>query len=354
MKNTIATHICQKNVFSSLNASSLDFDRFDYILRGAFYQGNTSYNTDFPSFTFEEVDIGSKKSIVPVYNIKDYNIIIELLSKRRDLYTGNLGYLSPEVILADSVFGEALNAILECLSKYPHAISNSFENLKEFIFSLSPKYSSQKINASLVNIEEVLKWDNISFINCLLDFAESLDEEKDSHTIELIALIVPPLESLIYMVSSMKYNDYQQIKKTDPEYIKERKLQDQELIKKLKSYIKSETYLAKCLKNKNFLFDNIRFIRDSDSNTYNADFNSSNIFFKKRTFQEYNKNEPIYVKLENGEICTIDKVPGKTFPFSSEKKEINYVYEIKPLSRCFRVINSTSNCKCFDFKITFA
>lgn len=137
LNEALEHHINEKSIFSPFNASSLDLDRFDYIFRGLFYKGDLTYDANFPPFTFDEVTINGKKEIVPVYDIKDYEKIVTILKYRADLYLGKLGYLSPEVILADAVFGQALNAVLKNSSESSGATPKSFEKLKSFISSFS-------------------------------------------------------------------------------------------------------------------------------------------------------------------------------------------------------------------------
>lgn len=161
LNETLKHHINEKSIFSPFNASSLDLDRFDYIFRGLFYKGDLTYDTsketednnitseeakskditslevNFPPFTFDKVTINGKEEIVPVYDIKDYDKIKTILECRSDLYLGELGYLSPEVVLADAVFGQALNAILKNSSENSGATPKSFEKLKSFISSFS-------------------------------------------------------------------------------------------------------------------------------------------------------------------------------------------------------------------------
>ena len=137
LNEALEHHINEKSIFSPFNASSLDLDRFDYIFRGLFYKGDLTYDANFPPFTFDKVTINGKEEIVPVYDIKDYDKIKTILECRADLYLGELGYLSPEVVLADAVFGQALNAILKNSSENSGATPKSFEKLKSFISSFS-------------------------------------------------------------------------------------------------------------------------------------------------------------------------------------------------------------------------
>ena len=137
LNEALEHHINEKSIFSPFNASSLDLDRFDYIFRGLFYKGDLTYDANFPPFTFDKVTINGKEEIVPVYDIKDYEKIKAILECRADLYLGELGYLSSEVILADAVFGQALNAVLKNSSESSGATPESFEKLKSFISSFS-------------------------------------------------------------------------------------------------------------------------------------------------------------------------------------------------------------------------
>ena len=137
LNEALEHHINEKSIFSPFNASSLDLDRFDYIFRGLFYKGDITYDANFPPFTFDKVTINGKEEIVPVYDIKDYDKIKTILECRADLYLGELGYLSSEVIIADAVFGQALNAILKNSSESSGATPESFEKLKSFISSFS-------------------------------------------------------------------------------------------------------------------------------------------------------------------------------------------------------------------------
>ena len=137
LNEALEHHINEKSIFSPFNASSLDLDRFDYIFRGLFYKGDITYDANFPPFTFDKVTINGKEEIVPVYDIKDYEKIETILKYRSNLYLGKLGYLSPEVVLADAVFGQALNAILKNSSENSGATPKSFEKLKSFISSFS-------------------------------------------------------------------------------------------------------------------------------------------------------------------------------------------------------------------------
>ena len=388
LASTISKHInSTQNVFESFNASSFDLDRFDYILRGYYFKGDTDYDTNFPQFTFGKIKINDMVKIVPIYNVKDYDKIITLLKQRSTLYTGDLGYLSPEIILADAVFGIALNEVLNKSFESSSRLPESFTKLKNFISLLSSKNSTSSINADEIDLDEILKWDNVNLINCLLDFAESLDEEKDRKTIELIALALPPLSSLMYMISYMKSDNYSNISEKDSEYVKSRKKDDEKLIsrlkkyinfntllsrflktliknfksyinsntllarflksdkyvqkrknedtkliKRLKTYINSNTLLARCLKDKQFFSENIAYIKDPDLNAVKQ-VDKKSTFYKERTFREYNPKEPIYIRLESGEICTIDKVPGKEFPLSSETTIFRFLFQIRPLCR---------------------
>lgn len=338
-----------KNPFSTLNASSFDLDRFDYILRGAYFKDTSLDCTNFPSFFFEEIEINGIKEIVPVYDEDEYDNIINILKYRADLYTGELGYLSPQVILADAVFGVVLNKLLKdsgnCENSNNSSKTKSFKKLKKFIDSISPKPTRQNIEAKDIKIKEVLKWDNVNLINSILDYAESLDEKNDSETIKLIALMLPSLKSLMYMTSYMKYEDNitnpkKEDKKSIKDYIKKRKKEDKILINRLRKYITSDTLLARCLRDENFFFDNIEYVQNPDEEALkNVDDIST--FYEQRTFKEY--GEPIYIKLKNGKICPINEVPNKTFPFSSDVKEFNFVFNIKML--CQEKGISSSNKK---------
>ena len=159
-----------------------------------------------------------------------------------------------------------------------------------------------------------------------MDYAESLDEEKDSKLIQLIALALPPISPMMYMISSMKTDNYRQISENDPEYIKARKEADQTLIMRLKHYINDNSLLARCLKDENFFSNNIEYLKNPDSKIIEH-VEGKNVFKKTRTFREYNPKEPIYIRLESGRITTIDTIKG--FPLSSKTIENTYVYQIK-------------------------
>ena len=159
-----------------------------------------------------------------------------------------------------------------------------------------------------------------------MDYAESLDEEKDSKLIKLIALELPPISPLMHMISSMKTDNYTQISENEPEHIKARKEADQTLIMRLNHYIKDNSLLARCLKDENFFSNNIEYLKNPDSKIIEH-VDEKSVFRKKRTFRKYNPKEPIYIRLESGKITTIDKIEG--FPLSSKTIENTYVYQIK-------------------------
>ena len=187
--------------------------------------------------------------------------------------------------------------------------SNVGIELKNFIINLK----SQDI--SNADLSDFKNWDDIRLFTVLLDIAEN---HEDKNIRDLATMVIPTMDSLLNMLYS-HFNIH--LKKDFSKY-------DMNLLRKIKALIKSNSELARNLRNNNFISENT-LVNKGDSLLPNSKFISTFSYVLKA----YKTKEPIYIKSKDGKIYELSKHPNRECDWQNKRTLIQAQYAYIPYLR---------------------
>lgn len=298
------------------NEGSYDVDRLDYLSRDTLYIGHpekllTQKYERTPIFVDEDGNIGensdgsivedkTSNKFIDVYSSESLSEIEKLLRLRFSMYENC--YMSTKTKTNECIIGSFFDALLA-------NNSNVGIELKNFIINLK----SQDI--SNADLSDFKKWDDIRLFTVLLDIAEN---HEDKNIRDLATMVIPTMDSLLNML----YSHFNIHSKKD--FSKD----DMNLLRKIKVLIKSNSELARNLRNNNFISENT-LVNKGDSLLPNSKFISTFSYVLKA----YKTKEPIYIKSKDGKIYELSKHPNRECDWQNKRTLIQAQYAYIPYLR---------------------
>lgn len=312
--------------FKEHDESNYDVDRLDYVCRDYFYIG-TPINLPHTNYKTVQVQLDydgkpkvsnlkdiltstSSGSFIDVYDKNSLNIIETLLEKR--LYGYETIYTSSLVAAHEKI----INAFFESFIKN--------KNYKNYNLGIALDNFKNK-NIPDVNLNDLLKLDDITLYSEILDIAESY---PDANIRALATMAIPYMESFLNLIYS-----HLQIKNKNTENLS---VNDIDFLKKIKKLIKSDTELANALKDKNYRNKNILFF---DNRIYNyieslpEDIQKRlNGLLINHTIHKkaYNINEPIYIYDSIGKMYELSNHPDRKYDWTNRSIDLQSCFTYIP------------------------
>ncbi len=278
--------------------SSYDVDRVDYISRDSLYVGSPVNIKTLPYTSIPYVS--HIEPFVDAYSHYSLSDIENLLNLRE--YGYDTLYMSENEQASECVMSIFFKQFLA-------SNSSSGKKLRNFLNS----FESADINN--INIDEFLKWDDISVYKELLDIAQ---HHEDENIRKLATLIIPRIDTFLNLLYSM-------IGCKEGKYSKE----DAEFLTELKSIIRGNSELIADLSNPNFMSDNIISLKPSPLLEKLKD--QSAVVSFDYNFKTYNPKEPIYILSKEGNIHDLSEHPDRTREWKDSSKKIHYDFTYVPL-----------------------
>lgn len=290
--------------FPAHDESSYDVDRLDYVSRDALYKGNPiSLHTAKYSSTPR---LSTTDSFVDVYDKESIANIEELLKKRNEFYSSL--YMSESEQSLECAVGAFFNVLLD--SSFPE--SGSSQKLPLYLRYL------KSVGINGVNLDDFLKWDDVSLYSEIFDIAENCPDSNIRH---LATLTIPKLDSFFNILYS-----HLDCKNTHS-YSSE----DLQFLSHIKSLLKGNSTLIRDLTNPDFLNDNIVFLTHSPLKDDLAKRGLISSFSYK--FKTYNPNEPVYVEDDTSKFVELSDSPKSTIDWENSKKLFSYNFAYIPFLR---------------------
>lgn len=315
--------MCQKakgenDEFKTLKEGNIDFDRMDYLIRDSLYLGYPRSRKLIEVLNqnchIEETLVDGQVRQNVIYEGKAIEAIQNFLQFRKQSYKKE--FYSPQRNIVDQTLQYFCKKITEDETKYGDFLKRSIRNY-------------QKDIVDEIDLEQFLETEDIKFYNDVIEIARL---HPDDNIRELAGMCLPNLTGLIQMAINML--DTQN-------YIGDYEPSEQQLIDNIKQLKSEDSKLARALRSrKQYESKNITVVPKSKEEyecichrlREKLDIKNGKellgIFTWNRTFKTYNKNKPIYVKEDNGEIVSLDQY--SKLKIDIEEEQI-YGISINPL-----------------------
>lgn len=316
--------------FKQHDESNYDVDRLDYLGRDALYLGKIKH---LPVEKYKSVNILTDENNQP--KKREDNSIIESPDGQQtiDVYENESldnieSALKLRAFQYKDVYFSAPTQIYEtAISNFIKAFWSSDcrdNELYKFITDLSNSNMGENIN-----IEEYKKWDEVKFYSELLHVVKTA---KNEHLRDLAIMILPTMKSLLTLTYT-----FLNMNKKNHSYTDEEK----RFLKDLKSLIKSDSDLARKLRDNKFFINNIILLNSNLSFLDTYEKGLINSFTSK--IKPYKNSEPIYIKDKNNKIYEISEHPDSKYIKNSKAQEINIVFANIPYLRFMGVSKDLIN-----------
>lgn len=287
--------------FPEHDEGNFDVDRLDYISRDSLYCGELLNFETYPYKVISvEVDENGKpvenedfsiktsktsKSYIDVYDFSSLSSIEEFLKIRYENYKKI--YMSKETKISETSLKSFFNIYLSENQEVGTDLYNYLTGLKN-------------IRPDEVDINEFLKWDDISFYSQIIEIAQN---HKNKNVRDSATLMIPTLDNFLNLIYNLlnvsKSKNYSE--------------SDLEFLKKIKGIITGNDEFSKNMRNKNFLYENSFVLEEKSENLDN-----SQVYLFQYKLKGYNpRKNPIYIKDENGRIFELSNHPNQSLDWKN-------------------------------------
>ena len=313
--------------FKLLDEGNYDIDRFDYLPRDLAYEGQPQ-NLNFSPFRLVAVDTEVKNGItslkknpdnsivlqekssngpttfIPVFDISSISNIENFLNLRVKAYEES--YFHPITQIRDKAISTIINKAIE--EKEPNG-----KNLQNFLSILK-----NTKNSDAVDIDDWLKWDDLSLYNELLDIAEF---SKDKSLRDATSFVIPSLDQLLDISAKMLGLK---------NHSKPLTYKDKQFLKRLRNYISNKNELTEKLTDFNYWDKCIKFTCKPEIIEKLKTDSPLPIQFYSHKVTGYNPKSPLYFKNFDGKIFAYDDIPNRQNKVSSSPVMIDVAFCLLP------------------------
>ena len=313
--------------FKLLDEGNYDIDRFDYLPRDLAYEGYHQ-SMSFKPFRLVAVDTETKNGVaslkknpdnsiivhekssnkpttfIPVFDISSIFDIENFLNLRVTAYKES--YFHPVTQIRDKAISTIINRAIE--EKEPNG-----KNLQNFLSILKNTKNSDDID-----IDDWLKWDDLSLYNELLDIAEF---SNDKSLRDATSFAIPSLDQLLDISAKMLglKNHSQPLTNEDKQFLK-----------RLRNYISNKSELTEKLTDFNYWDKCIKFTCKPETIKKLKTDSSLPIQFYSHKVTGYNPKSPLYFKNFDGKIFAYDDIPNRPKKVSSSPVIIDVAFCLLP------------------------
>lgn len=306
--------------FKNHDESSYDVDRMDYLSRDSLYLG---YHSNLTTQNYESICVETDENNIPISNSDNSIKISESGRTYIDVYDfSSLPEIEKALLLREDRYKDVymskyVHSAERCISRFLEAFLSSNDyvagsNLKDLLTYLkNTKIEDIDINNKYIEFDEIMLYSE------LLDIAE---KHSDSNIRLLATMIIPNMDSFLNLLySHLKvYSNKKDFSEDDKDFLK-----------RIKDLIKSDSELARNLKDKDFLNKNTLMFPEDIEFPYDEEL----LIQRNIKIKSYKKSEPIYVKDSTGRIFELSTHPNRSYDWENKESYLHLRFSHIPYLR---------------------